>query len=87
MAQSGKYKAILESETDDKIRIKINGYTRRIIKSSDRAIRYPPQYLIELMMSYYSYEKIYLFKVYASCNPCILWILNVDEIFNDLIIS
>ena len=85
MAPSGKYKAILESETDDKIRIKINGYTRRIIKASDRDIRYPPQYLIELMMSYYSYEKIYLFKVYASCNPCILWILNVDEIFNVMI--
>ena len=73
----GKYKAILQSETDEEIELKISGFTRQIIKSSDR---YPPQYLIQLMMHYYSNEKIYLFRVYTSGNPCILWILNVDEI-------
>ena len=90
----GQYFAILQADSEKESELKIGGFVRQIIQSSSSFIRYPPQYLIQLIEVFYSNEKIYLLRQSSGEYPYIhesngdynYWVLNVDDIFNKSIV-
>ena len=90
----GQYFAILQADSEQESALKIGGFVRKIIQSTSSFIRYPPQYLLQLIEMYHCKETIFLLRQSNGEYPYIqepngdynYWELNVDDIFNETIV-
>ena len=74
-----KHVEIPKHDLTDKMTV--NGYVRNTWKRKKyKAVRYPPSYLLQIIVHYYQNEILYLFKQDSLAKCKAIEVLNIDDI-------